>query len=50
MFLYQNRSLIIQVSSMENPLIDYLIGGFQGKLEEYKNKIEGIRYYNYKES
>ena len=50
MFLYQNRSLIIQVSGMENPSIDYLIGGFQGKLEEYKNKIEGIRYYNYKES
>ena len=50
MFLYQNRSLIIQVSGMENPSIDYLIGRFQEKLKEYKNKIEGIRYYNYKES
>ena len=52
MFLYQNRSLIIQVSLIieENPSIDYLIGGFQEKLEEYKTRIEGIRYYNYKDN
>ena len=48
MFLYQTRTLIMQVSGVENPSIDHLIHGFQEKLDKYKKEIEGIRYCNYK--
>ena len=49
MFLYQTRTLVIQVLGIENPSIDHLVHGFQEQIEEYKAQIEGIRFYNYKE-
>ena len=50
MFLYQTRSLILQLSGKENPQIDDVIQAFEGKLDEFKEMIEGVRLTSYKES
>ena len=50
MFLYQTRSLILQLSKKENLQIDDVIQAFEGKLDEFKEMIEGVRLTSYKES
>ena len=50
MFLYQTRSLIIQLTGKDYPEIDDILQAFEGKLDEFKEEIEGIRLINFKES
>ena len=49
MFLYQTRSLIICINGIDNLSLDKVIYAFKEKLAEFREKIEGIRVYNYRE-
>lgn len=50
MFLFQTRSAIITITGIENPSAAQVYECFCGKLAEYKDKIQGLRSFNYKEN
>ena len=49
MFLYQTRSLIISIHGIDNLSLDEVIYAFKEKLAEFRERIEGIRVFNYRE-